>query len=63
MVHLKGIDGFEMGYKVAPNDDIFGADGKPNFNAAADILGGKTQLYTNAADKVSTQGVREGCIV
>jgi iron complex outermembrane recepter protein len=48
---------------MAPNSDVLGADGKPNFNAAADILGGKTQLYqlyTNAADKVSIQGVSVG---
>ena len=48
---------------MAPNSDVLGSDGKPNFNAAADILGGKTQLYqlyTNAADKVSIQGVSVG---
>ncbi|MCA0364947.1 MAG: TonB-dependent receptor [Bacteroidetes bacterium] len=48
---------------MAPNSDVLGADGKPNFNAAADILGGKTQLYqlyTNASDKVSIQGVGLG---
>ncbi len=48
---------------MAPNSAVLGADGKPNFNAAADILGGKTQLYqlyTNAADKVSIQGVGLG---
>ena len=48
---------------MAPNSDVLGADGKPNFNAATDILGGKTQLYqlyTNATDKVSIQGVSMG---
>jgi outer membrane receptor protein involved in Fe transport len=48
---------------MAPSSDVLGADGKPNFAAAADILGGKTQLYqlyTNAADKVSIQGVGVG---
>ncbi|MES2795832.1 MAG: TonB-dependent receptor, partial [Bacteroidota bacterium] len=48
---------------MAPNSAVLGADGKPNFNAAADILGGNTQLYqlyTNAADKVSIQGVGLG---
>lgn len=48
---------------MAPNSQVLAADGKPNFNAAADILGGKTQLYqlyTNAADKVSIQGVGVG---
>ncbi|GAB2645888.1 TonB-dependent receptor [Emticicia sediminis] len=48
---------------MAPNSPVLAADGKPNFNAAADILGGKTQLYqlyTNAADKVSIQGVGVG---
>ena len=48
---------------MAPNSDVLGADGKPNFAAATDILGGKTQLYqlyTNAADRVSTQGIGLG---
>lgn len=48
---------------MAPNSDVLGSDGKPNVAAAADILGGKTQLYqlyTNAADKVSIQGIGVG---
>lgn len=48
---------------MAPNSAVLGADGKPNMAAAADILGGKTQLYqlyTNAADKVSIQGIGVG---
>jgi iron complex outermembrane recepter protein len=48
---------------MAPKSAVLGADGKPNFAAAADILGGATQLYqlyTNAADKVSIQGVGLG---
>lgn len=48
---------------MAPNSPVLGADGKPNAAAATDILSGKTQLYqlyTNAADKVSIQGVALG---
>ena len=48
---------------MAPNSNVLGADGKPNFSGATDILEGKTQLYqlyTNAADRVSIQGVGVG---
>ncbi|MGL4631957.1 MAG: TonB-dependent receptor [Leadbetterella sp.] len=48
---------------MAPNSQVLGTDGKPNFNAATDILNNKTQLYqlyTNAADKVSIQGIGIG---
>jgi iron complex outermembrane recepter protein len=48
---------------MAPVSDVLGSDGKPNYNAATDILSAKTQLYqlyTNAADKVSIQGVGIG---
>jgi outer membrane receptor protein involved in Fe transport len=42
---------------------VLGADGKVNVNAAFDVVNSKTQLfqlYTNAADKVSAQGVSFG---
>lgn len=48
---------------MAPSSPVLGTDGKPNMAAASDILGGKTQLYqlyTNAADKVSIQGMGLG---
>jgi iron complex outermembrane recepter protein len=48
---------------MAPNSPVLGADGKPNFAAASDILSAKTQLYqmyTNAADKVAIQGIGLG---
>lgn len=44
---------------IQPQHEIIGGDGKINFDAAADIPGGKVhafQLYTNAPDKVSAQG-------
>ncbi|WP_290797233.1 TonB-dependent receptor [Flavihumibacter sp. UBA7668] len=48
---------------LAPDSDVLGADGTPNFDAAADILNGDVrafQLYTNAADKVSAQSISAG---
>lgn len=48
---------------IQPQSKINGSDGKINFNAATDILDGKThafQLYTNAPDKVSAQGASLG---
>lgn len=45
---------------IRPASDVTLPDGTINPAAAADILGGKTQafqLYTNAADQVSIQGV------
>lgn len=48
---------------LKPNDPVYGADGKINPAAAADIVGGKVQayqLYTNSADKVSAQGASSG---
>jgi outer membrane receptor protein involved in Fe transport len=42
---------------------VLGADGKVNVDAAFDVVNSKTQLfqlYTNAADKVSAQGVSLG---
>lgn len=48
---------------MSPSSPVLGSDGKPNMAAAADILGGKTQLYqlyTNASDKVSIQGIGFG---
>ena len=48
---------------IEPQHDVYGSDGKINFDAAADILNGKIhayQLYTNAPDKVSAQGVSLG---
>jgi len=48
---------------IQPKDDVLGADGKINFAAAADILSGDVhayQLYTNAPDKVSSQGISLG---
>ncbi len=48
---------------IQPQHDVYGADGKINFDAATDILEGKVhafQLYTNAPDKVSAQGVSLG---
>jgi iron complex outermembrane receptor protein len=47
---------------IRPNSDVL-VDGKINPAAAQDILNGKIQafqLYTNAADKVSIQGVSAG---
>ncbi len=48
---------------IEPQDNVYGSDGKINFDAAADILNGKIhayQLYTNAPDKVSSQGISLG---
>lgn len=44
---------------IQPQNNVYGTDGKINFDAAADIPNGKIhafQLYTNAPDKVSAQG-------
>lgn len=48
---------------IQPQDNVYGADGTINFDAATDILNGKVhafQLYTNAPDKVSAQGISFG---
>ena len=48
---------------IQPQNNVYGADGKINFDAAADILNGKVhafQLYTNSTDKVSAQGASLG---
>lgn len=48
---------------IQPQHDLYGSDGKINFDAATDILDGKIhafQLYTNAADKVSAQSISLG---
>ena len=48
---------------IEPKNSVYGTDGKINFDAAADILSGNVhayQLYTNAPDKVSTQGISFG---
>lgn len=48
---------------IRPTNNVLNSDGTINTSAAQDILGGKTQafqLYTNAADKVSSQGVSLG---
>ena len=48
---------------LAPENNVLGPDGSPNFDAAADILNGDVrafQLYTNAADKVSAQSISAG---
>ncbi|MBA4853162.1 TonB-dependent receptor [Emticicia sp. BO119] len=48
---------------IRPDNPVLLPDGSINPSAAADILGGKTQafqLYTNARDKVSIQGVSAG---
>lgn len=48
---------------LRPNSPVLGADGTINPAAAADLLNGQSslfQLYTNAADKVSTQGATLG---
>lgn len=48
---------------INPQDNILGADGKVNPDAAADIPGSKIhayQLYTNSTDKVSEQGAGAG---
>ncbi|QHS56822.1 TonB-dependent receptor [Mucilaginibacter sp. 14171R-50] len=48
---------------IDPESPVLGADGKPNVNAAMDILNSKVhayQLYTNASDKVSAQGASMG---
>ncbi len=48
---------------LRPASPVLGSDGKPNPAAAQDILNGKVQafqLYTNAPDKVSSQGVTLG---
>lgn len=48
---------------IAPQDNVYGSDGTINFAAASDILSGNVhayQLYTNAPDKVSAQGISFG---
>ena len=48
---------------IRPDSEVLLEDGKVNTAAATDILGGKTQafqLYTNAADQVSIQGISAG---
>jgi iron complex outermembrane receptor protein len=48
---------------IQPQNNVYGSDGKINFDAATDILNGKVhafQLYTNASDKVSAQGASVG---
>ncbi|GAB4000316.1 TonB-dependent receptor [Spirosoma daeguense] len=48
---------------LRPASPVLGADGKPNPVAAQDILSGRVQafqLYTNAPDKVSSQGATLG---
>ncbi len=48
---------------IQPTNTILGADGQVTTAAASDIPGGKVhafQLYTNAPDKVSAQGVSAG---
>ncbi|MFC0773873.1 TonB-dependent receptor [Terrimonas alba] len=48
---------------MKPNSPVLGSDGKINPDAAADLLNGNMtlyQLYTNAADKVSSQGATAG---
>ncbi|MEA5404187.1 TonB-dependent receptor [Arcicella sp. DC2W] len=48
---------------IRPTSNVLNSDGTINSAAAQDILGGKTQafqLYTNVADKVSSQGVSLG---
>ncbi|MBE9460378.1 TonB-dependent receptor domain-containing protein [Dyadobacter subterraneus] len=48
---------------IRPTANVLLPDGKINPDAATEILNGKTQafqLYTNAADKVSIQGVSTG---
>jgi len=48
---------------IEPESAVYGADGTINFEAATDLLTGKQhayQLYTNASDKVSAQGISFG---
>ncbi|MFD1817883.1 Outer membrane receptor proteins, mostly Fe transport [Pseudarcicella hirudinis] len=48
---------------IRPNSNVTSPDGSINTQAATDILTGGTQafqLYTNAADKVSIQGISAG---
>src|SRR6185437_14872134 len=48
---------------IQPKDNVLAPDGTVNFAAAADILNGNVhayQLYTNAPDKVSSQGLSLG---
>jgi outer membrane receptor protein involved in Fe transport len=48
---------------IQPKDEILNTDGTINFAAASDILSGDVhayQLYTNAPDKVSAQGISLG---
>ena len=48
---------------IQPQDDVIDTDGNINFAAASDILSGDVhayQLYTNAPDKVSSQGISLG---
>jgi outer membrane receptor protein involved in Fe transport len=48
---------------IQPQDEILNSDGTINFAAASDILSGDVhayQLYTNAPDKVSSQGISLG---
>ncbi|KIC96006.1 TonB-dependent receptor [Flavihumibacter solisilvae] len=48
---------------IQPEHSVTGGDGSINFDAAADIINGDVhayQLYTNAADKVSSKGLSAG---
>jgi outer membrane receptor protein involved in Fe transport len=48
---------------IQPQSNLYGPDGKINFNAATDILDGKVhafQLFTNSPDRVSAQGASLG---
>jgi outer membrane receptor protein involved in Fe transport len=48
---------------IEPQSAVLASDGSINPQAAADLLGGKSQayqLFTNASDKVSTQGATLG---
>ncbi|HEX5026117.1 MAG TPA: outer membrane beta-barrel protein, partial [Agriterribacter sp.] len=48
---------------IQPENPIIGSDGEISFDAAADIPEGDIhafQLYTNASDKVSSQGISAG---
>lgn len=48
---------------MQPNSPVLGSDGKINPQAAADLLSGQShlfQLYTNASDRVTTQGATLG---
>jgi iron complex outermembrane recepter protein len=48
---------------MQPNSPVLGTDGKVNPQAAFDLLGGNSrlyQLYTNASDRVTSQGATAG---